>query len=91
MNNNNPNKDAAAFACAAMNHTDSAFQPGLTKREYFAGLAMQGLLSNYMITERLSGNSGLPVPSEFTKQAIQMADDLLNELSSKACKANNDF
>lgn len=46
---------------------------GLTKREYFAGLAMQGLLTKYTIK----------TPSDqsiITKLSIELADELLSEL-----------
>ena len=40
---NDTNADSSAFSCA----TDgSVFREGLSKREYFAGLAMQGMLAN---------------------------------------------
>ena len=47
---------------------DGQYQ-GLTKREYFAIMAMQGLLSN-------SGPN-----HEHAKIAIEMADDLIKELN----------
>lgn len=47
---------------------------GLTKREYFAGLAMQGLLANNAICNH---NEGLPDISV----VLTYADALLNELS----------
>ena len=43
---------------------------GLTKREYFAGLAMQGLLSNPEIKDSKA----------LAKFSIEAADALLNEL-----------
>jgi hypothetical protein len=54
---------------------NEACQPGLTKREYFAGLAMQGILS------------GLPRPLEahrktVSEKAIQLADELLKQLEN---------
>ena len=42
---------------------------GLTKREYFAGLAMQGMLTDHT-------NSYEPIPYD----AVRMADALLAEL-----------
>ena len=44
---------------------------GLTKREYFAGLAMQGLLS--------IPNTGIS-PKGFASRAIEMADEILKQL-----------
>ena len=54
---------------------NEACQPGLTKREYFASLAMQGILS------------GLPRPLEahrktVSEKAIQLADELLKQLEN---------
>jgi hypothetical protein len=47
---------------------------GLTKREYFAGLAMQGLLAN--ANEHITY---LP-DDEIIKSSIQYADELLKQL-----------
>lgn len=45
---------------------------GLTKREYFAGLAMQGLMSNSTIIVN---------DIENIKQCVLIADELLKQLS----------
>lgn len=55
--------------------TEVIYSHGLTKREYFAGLAMQGILS------------GLPRPLEahrktVSEKAIQLADELLKQLEN---------
>lgn len=52
-------------------------QTGLTKREYFAGLAMQGLLSN----QRLSATE-----EELAKASIEVADELLKQLENETTK-----
>jgi hypothetical protein len=44
---------------------------GLTKREYFAGLALQGLLSDYNV------DGG---PNDITDAAVMYADSLLKSL-----------
>ena len=44
---------------------------GLTKREYFAGLAMQGLLSN---SERIG------TADRYAEISIEFADELLKQL-----------
>lgn len=58
-------------------------QPELTKREHFAGLAMQALISNQNIKR--------PIPSyiddgkeysDFSKVAIEYADALLKQLET---------
>ena len=55
----------------------SGFEMGLTKREYFAGLAMQGLLNNYAQNLQYGNHVDYPMVSEI---AVRCADDLLNEL-----------
>lgn len=55
-----------------LSHGDS-FATGLTKREYFAGLALQGLLADPNVT-----NFKLVV-----RDAVSLADDLLIELSKQ--------
>lgn len=57
--------------------------PGLTKREYFAGLAMQGFLSNSNeeVQNCKEGNNSMPVPSEIARLSIEIADELLKQLS----------
>lgn len=69
MSNNKIDKDHAAFACA--NHTH--LQYGLTKREYFAGLAMQGLLSE--------GSTGSF--EDIAKESVKFADELIKALNNE--------
>jgi hypothetical protein len=55
---------------------DKLMSPGLTKREYFAGLAMQGLAA--------FGNGESYISLEKTpEEAVKMADALLAELEKK--------
>lgn len=49
---------------------------GLTKREYFAGLAMQGLLANNSIIDNHSSNE----MEWISKHATCQADELLKQL-----------
>jgi hypothetical protein len=65
------NGDLGAFACGSK----EVFQWGLTKREYFAGLAMQGMLSNSNFTN--STNDLIAIWS------IQIADSLLEQLNKQ--------
>ncbi|KUY28053.1 hypothetical protein [Elizabethkingia ursingii] len=54
--------------------------PGLSKREYFAGMFLQGILSAQ--TEKRahgSGNSSSEIKSH-CEEAIDFADELLNQL-----------
>ena len=51
---------------------------GLTKREYFAAMAMQGILSgNY---PALYGNADMAVPEQVAIDSINYADELLKQL-----------
>jgi len=50
---------------------------GLTKREYFAAMAMQGLLCNYQIHENYVNNK-YPYVAD---KAVAMADHLIQELN----------
>jgi hypothetical protein len=52
---------------------------GLSKREYFAGLAMQGMLSNRAIIDSASQ----PEQRDYlVKFSIEIADELLKQLES---------
>ena len=62
------NGKLGTFACAS----DSRYQPGLTKREYFAAMAMQG----YITTGKGSSASDW----------VRCADELLKALESKSEK-----
>ena len=55
---------------------------GLTKREYFAGLAMQGLLAN-SYGGMTSGGSRTFSPNEISKLAVLHADELLKQLENE--------
>lgn len=58
---------------------ENKYNNGLTKREYFAGLAMQGLLSSN--SPSFWGNAnGRNVVSEIAKEALAHADELLKQL-----------
>ena len=54
-------------------------QEGLTKREYFAGLAMQGLLSSFT-HNAANGFYGTEV---VVSTAIEYADELLKQLENE--------
>lgn len=55
------------------------FHQGLTKREYFASMAMQGMLSNNEVTDLSQGKEVFAV--EIAENAIFMADALLDKVS----------
>ena len=54
---------------------------GLTKREYFAGLALQGLISSF--TEKASYGGWGTEMKETIKCAIDYADELLKQLENE--------
>ncbi len=56
----------------------SGLTVGLTKREYFAAMAMQGMLSN----NHLNGGNGFS-GDEISNLSAQAADSLLKALESK--------
>jgi hypothetical protein len=62
------NVKLGAFACA----DGGAHQPGLTKREYFAAMAMQAYITNPKNTK-----------GDIAEWSVKMADILLRELESK--------
>lgn len=69
----NPND--GAFSKAAFYNENTGLeqsQDGLTKREYFAALAMQGLLANNIYTN---------VPTTVSTNAIEHADALIAKLN----------
>ena len=59
------------------NVNGTILQTGLTKREYFAGLAMQGLLAN----ENLSATE-----QDVAKASVILADELLKQLENETTK-----
>lgn len=62
--------------CAFPNNIVSEFyDTGLSKREYFAAIALQGLMAN----SRFYESAGM-VPHEFAKKAVQHADALIAAL-----------
>lgn len=74
------NKNQPAFpnflqeGLSANSHVDA----GLTKREYFAAMAMQGLLAN---TGGVSGNAMQTYHEATAIESIRLADALLHQLN----------
>lgn len=66
------NSKLSAFPFVETNET-SCVSNGLSKREYFAGLAMQGLLSAENVNDFDS--------QILTKASVRIADELLKQLS----------
>ena len=71
MSKTEPNQAAFAY----FNEMNS-WQTGLTKREYFAATAMQGILSSRGLQETI--NAGRQRWENF---AVEMADNLIKELN----------
>ena len=73
MENNKTNGDSPAFSKEVF-YTDeyniNTPQEGLTKREYFAAMAMQGLLANDKVEHKYCVIS-----------AVEYADDLIEQLN----------
>jgi hypothetical protein len=67
------NSEENAFACIAAWDGNFIGSNGLTKREYFAGLAMQGMFSQdgFLLKDT----------KELSEIAVKCADALLEELS----------
>lgn len=72
------NSNKSAFSYGFANEQDYHHEQGLTKREYFAGLAMQGLCANYL-RENVTGWN----ISTYAKEAVAIADELIKQLESK--------
>jgi hypothetical protein len=78
---------------SAYPHPDaSCLHPGLTKREYFAGLAMQGLLSNPGGPVQANCSNGWQSTTNCSRadvagEAVAYADALLAALSPQAGSA----
>lgn len=51
---------------------------GLTKREYFAALAMQGIVSNQPFLINLNAE-----PKDVARACIEIADEVLKQLENK--------
>lgn len=61
-----------------LNNNDKQVCLSITRREYFAGLAMQGLLAMGFINE----------PDEITAISVDLADRLINNLNKHDKKGN---
>jgi hypothetical protein len=71
-------KNSAAFARSAFYHPNMSYdapQQGLTKREYFAAMAMQGMLAN-----NAEGNTEWSYEI-IAKHCCKAADELINQLN----------
>ena len=76
MENNRTFGNSPAFSKPAFYHPDGAIDlpnNGLTKREYFAAMALQGVLANKSAHERTI--------EMITKSSVRLADALIEELN----------
>ena len=74
------NKNQPAFPVLELKEMGDKFlldcaAAGVSKREYFAAKAMQGFISNSTFFQGYSSNA------DMARQAVEMADTLLAELS----------
>lgn len=75
-----PNNDAFSFGVPENGYS----YHGLTKREYFAAMAMQGILANSTLTTILAGNNAMPAEGEVAKASLYQADELITELNKQS-------
>lgn len=76
------NSDQAAFPRQSSQDKEQTVynaQVGLTKREHFAAMAMQGLLVNYIDNGMYGNHKSYPRVAE---QAVMCADELLKQLDN---------
>lgn len=68
------NASEPAFAMGMANESDNHMQEGLTKREYFAAMAMQGLMTR--------GREGYLTVERVGEISVEQADALLKALEA---------
>lgn len=73
---NNAGEIDLATEQAAYNGLHSSTSLGLTKREYFAGLAMQAIIPNWNLMKGVERGAVADI-------AVEMADSLLRQLENK--------
>lgn len=73
----NPNDAAFARPVGGTIEDGNGDTFGLTKREYFAAMILQGLLSNATMTQ------GFSSPSDKAEEAIEYANALINALNKE--------
>ena len=65
----------------SIHNSEQGLQDGLTKREYFASKAMQGLLSNPEWMKEYKGEKYLMQTDIVAEVAIKTADELIKALN----------
>lgn len=56
---------------------------GLTKREYFAAMAMQGILAHQSFSAQLATETNLAAAGEIATAAVNVADALITALNKQ--------
>ena len=77
----NKKQTAFGYGFTTADGSSHVEEKGLTKREYFAGLAMQGLLSNPEWMKEYKGEKYLMQSDIVAEVAIKTADTILAKLS----------
>jgi hypothetical protein len=62
------------------NGEDGIMQEGLTKREYFAGVALQGMLANSSLCKTITTNDEIET---LCNASILFSDELLKKLENE--------
>lgn len=76
------NKDLPAFASVAIYGNDGYQQDGLTKREYFAAMAMQGYFSNSQIAKLRCTKTSEEDAVDIAEISVKAAEALLKALEN---------
>lgn len=71
------NSDKPINPTTSWNGCEDVTHLGLTKREYFAGLAMQGMIANQAIVRPKESDLEFRF---FSERAVKYADELLKQL-----------
>jgi hypothetical protein len=79
----NQNKSAFGYGFTTADGTSHVDEGGLSKREYFAAVAMQGLLTRVPKRHDNDTDLGVLESERIAEEAVIMADKILAALSNK--------
>ena len=79
----NSKQTAFGYGFTTADGSSHVEEKGLTKREYFAGLAMQGLLTRVPNRPNRETDLGILECRRIAEEAVIMADKLLAKLSNE--------
>jgi hypothetical protein len=68
----------------SIHNSEQGVQDGLTKREYFAGLAMQGLLTRTPKRHNEETDLGILEANRIAEESVHIADKLIEALNTTA-------